>query len=61
MNPPEFEVIQNARALIRLWDENKIRPSTGADVALCNFAFEEIRAEMQRYDATKPKQEEETK
>lgn len=61
MNPPEFEIIQLARAALRLWDENKIRPSHGADVALCNMAFEEMRAELQRYDTTKPKQEEETK
>lgn len=60
MNPPEFEVIQNARALIRLWDENKIRPSTGADVALCNMAFEEMRAEIERYDQTKKQMEEKT-
>lgn len=51
MNKPEFEIIQLARAALRLWDENKIRPSHAADVALCNMAFEEMRAELERYDA----------
>lgn len=56
MNPPEFEIIQLARAVLRLWDENKIRPSHGADVALCNMEFEEIRAELERYDHNQPRE-----
>lgn len=50
MNPPEFEIVQLARAVLRLWDENKIRPTSGHDVMLDNMAFEELRAEIQRYD-----------
>lgn len=61
MESNEFEIIQLSRAILRLWDENKIRPTSGRDVMLDNMAFEELRAELERYDATKPKQEEETK
>lgn len=58
MNRPEFEIIQIARAILRLRDENKIRPTTAKDVELDNMAFEELRAELRRYDANQSKQEE---
>ena len=47
---PAFEIIQLARAILRLRDENKIRPTSAHDVMLDNMAFEELRAELQRYD-----------
>lgn len=58
MNPSEFEIIQLSRAILRLWDENKIRPTSGHDVMLDNMAFEELRAELERYDhnQNKPKE-----
>lgn len=54
---PDFEIIQLSRAILRLWDENKIRPTGAKDVPLSNMAFEELRAELERYDATQPKEE----
>lgn len=53
MSDPAFEIVQLARAALRLWDENKIRPSLGRDVALSQLAFEELRAELNRYDNNK--------
>lgn len=53
MSDPAFEIVQLARAALRLWDENKIRPSLGRDVALSQHAFEELRAELNRYDNNK--------
>lgn len=49
MNKPEFEVVQLSKALLRLWDEKKIRSSHSHDVTLCHMAFEEMRAELNRY------------
>ncbi len=57
MDDPAFEVVQLARAALRLWDENKIRPSLGRDVALSNHTFEEMRAELARHDKTNTKTE----
>lgn len=61
MGDPAFEIVQLGRALLRLWDENKVRPSLGRDVALANHAFEELRAELARYDATNTKTEDKPK